>query len=98
MTAYAVDVDELAAVISSMASCGRDLVDLATDVESAHRALHAEWSGQASTAHLGWHSAWRGSFADMTVALAALRALGDTARANYTAAVDANTAMWEQVR
>ncbi|HXH78960.1 WXG100 family type VII secretion target [Nocardioides sp.] len=98
MTAYAVDVDELVAVISSMASCGRDLVDLATEVESAQRAIHTEWGGQASTAHSGWHSQWRESFADMTVALAALRALGDTARANYTAAVDANTTMWEQVR
>lgn len=98
MTAFAVDVDELMATIASMAACGRELVDLASDVESAQGALRAEWEGQASTAHTGWHSRWRQSFADMTVALAELRALGETARVNYTGAVDANTAMWEQVR
>lgn len=98
MTAYDVDVDELAAVIAAMDSCDDDLADLAADVEAAHDALHSEWAGLASDAHTASHSSWLSSFADMTAALAALRSIGDTARANYSAAVEANLAMWEQVR
>ena len=98
MTAYDVDVDELASVIAAMGSCGDDLADLAADVEAAHVALHSEWAGLAGHAHTASHSSWLSSFADMTAALAALRSIGYTARANYSAAVEANLAMWEQVR
>jgi hypothetical protein len=34
----------------------------------------------------------------MDTALAGLRSVGDTARSNYSAAVEANLAMWERVR
>ena len=98
MTAYDVDVDELLAVIAAMDSCGRDLADLAVDVESAHAVLHSVWAGLASDAHTTSHASWRSSFADMSGALAGLRSVGDTARANYSAAVEANLAMWERVR
>jgi WXG100 family type VII secretion target len=98
MTAYDVDVDELAAVIAAMEACGQDLVDLATEVESSHRVLHDGWAGLASDAHTSSHEGWRTSFADMTTALAGLRSLGDVARSNYSTAVAANVAMWEQVR
>jgi WXG100 family type VII secretion target len=98
VTAYDVDVDELAAVIAAMGSCGRALADLAADVEAAQVALHSEWAGLASDAHTGSHASWRSSYADMTAALAGLRDVGDTARANYTTAVEANVALWEQVR
>lgn len=98
MTAYDVDVAELADVIAAMKSCGDDLADLAAHVGAAHVALHSEWAGLASDAHTVLHSSWLSSFADMTSALAALRSIGDTARANYSAALEANLAMWEQVR
>ncbi len=98
MTAYDVDIDELAAVIAAMDSCGRDLAELAADVETAQGALHSEWAGRASDAHTTAHSTWRTSFGEMSTALAGLRAIGDTARANYAAAIETNTAMWEQVR
>lgn len=98
MTAYDVDVDGLAAVIDAMGSCGRGLADLAADVESAQTAMHADWTGLASDAHATSHSSWRSSFAEMGTALAGLRSVGDTARANYSAAVEANLAMWEQLR
>ena len=70
----------LAAVIAAMEACGQDLVDLATEVESAHRVLHDGWAGLASDAHTSSHEGWRTSFADMTTALAGLRSLGDVAR------------------
>jgi WXG100 family type VII secretion target len=98
MTAYDVDVDELAAVIAAMEACGQDLVDLATEVESSQQVLHDGWAGLASDAHTSSHEGWRASFTDMTAALAGLRALGDVARSNYSTAVRANLAMWEQVR
>jgi WXG100 family type VII secretion target len=98
MTAYDVDVDELATVIAAMDSCSRELADLAADVESAHTALHADWTGLARDAHTTTHASWRTSFTEMETALAGLRSVGDTARSNYSAAVEANLAMWEQVR
>jgi WXG100 family type VII secretion target len=98
MTSYDVDVDELAAVIAAMEACGRDLVEVATEVESSHRVLHDGWAGLASDAHTTSHSSWRTGFAEMAAALAGLRAVGDTARSNYSLAVEANVAMWEQVR
>lgn len=98
MTAYDVDVAELAAVIAAMEACGQDLADLATEVQSSHRVLHDRWAGLASDAHATSYEGWRASFADMTTALAGLRSLGDVARSNYSTAVAANVAMWEQVR
>ncbi|KRF36960.1 WXG100 family type VII secretion target [Nocardioides sp. Soil805] len=98
MTAYDVDVDELASVIAAMDACGRELADLAADVEAAHAALHADWTGLAGEAHTASHASWRTSFAEMGTALAGLRSVGETARANYAVAVEANLAMWEQVR
>jgi WXG100 family type VII secretion target len=98
MTAYDVDLDELATVIAAMASCERDLRDLAADVEAALATLHAGWEGLAGDAHAASHSSWRASFGEMSTALTGLRSLGDTARSNYVAAVEANVAMWERVR
>ena len=98
MTGYGVDVDELAAVLTAIESCGRYLADLAGEVEAAQVLLHAHWSGLASDAHLTSHVSWRRSFAEMSSALADLRAVGDTARANYSAAVGANLAMWRELR
>ena len=97
MTDYGVDVDELAAVIAAMDSCGQDLADLATEVEAAQGALHAEWAGLASGAPPAPHAAWRSSFADMRSKLTELRAVGDTARGNYSAAVETNLTMWREV-
>ena len=98
MTAYDVDVDELFAVIAAMESCGRELADLAADVEAAHGALHSGWAGLASDAHTASHASWRSSFGEMSTALADLRSVGDIARSNYSTAVEANLSMWEQVR
>ena len=98
MTAYDVDVDELMAVIVAMDSCGHELADLAADVESAHVGMHADWTGLASDSHSTSHALWRTSFTEMETALAGLRSVGDTARSNYSAAVEANLAMWEQFR
>lgn len=98
MTAYSVDVDELASVIAEMAACQRALVDLSSDVEAETQRLHAQWTGIARDAHASSQGRWGDDFSDMTAALVALRDVADVARTNYTAAVGANLAMWEQFR
>ena len=98
MTDYTVDVVELDSVVVAMTACQRALADLAADVEGETRGLHETWAGLASEAHGAAYSRWRGDFAEMTAALNGIRALAELARANYTAAVEANVAMWEQLR
>jgi hypothetical protein len=96
MTAYDVDLDELAFV--AMAACQRGLGELAREVEAETARLHVEWSGRAQEAHATSHAAWREGFASMVTALAGLRGLSETARDAYASAGEANLALWEQVR
>lgn len=98
MTAYDVDLDELASVIAAMTDCQRGLGDLARDVDAETERLHATWSGLAARAHAASHDSWRDGFAAMVTALAGLRGVGETARDAYTGAGEANRALWEQVR
>lgn len=98
MTAYDVDLDELASVLVAMAACQRGLGDLAREVDAETARLHGSWSGRAREAHATSHAAWRDGFADMVTALAGLRRLGETARDAYADAGAANRALWEQVR
>lgn len=98
MTAFDVDLDELRHVIASLAACQRALLDLGGDVQDEVGSLHEHWLGRASDAHAASYGSWRDGCADMVTALAALRALGETAEGNYRGAVEANLAMWEQVR
>ena len=98
MTAYDVDLDELASVIGAMAACQRGLGDLAREVDAETARLHATWTGRAAEAHATSHDSWREGYAAMVTALAGLRRLGETARDAYTGAGEANHALWEQVR
>ena len=98
MTTFDVDLDELRSVVANLAAVQRALVDLGGDIEAEHAGLHEHWLGQASDASAASYGSWRDGCADMVTALAALRGLGETAEGNYRAAVDANLAMWEQVR
>lgn len=96
--AFEVDVAELRAVVAAMTAHSAALGDLVDDVESAAASLHAEWSGLARDAHVAAHTSWSGVFGEMQAALVALQTTCTTAGDNYTAAVEANVAMWEQVR
>ena len=98
MTTFDVDLDELRGVIATLAACQRALLDLGGDIHDEHLSLHEHWLGRASDAHDSSYAAWRAGCADMVIALAALRGLGETAEGNYRGAVEANLAMWEQVR
>lgn len=98
MTAFDVDLDELRRVVASLAACQRALLDLGSDIHDEMGDLRTHWLGRASDAHAASYGSWRDGCADMVTALAALRALGETAEGNYRGAVAANLAMWEQVR
>lgn len=98
MSAFEVDVDELRAVVDAMTAQSATLRDLAAEVESACTSLSAEWSGLARDAHVTAHTRWAGDFVRMREALTDLHTIGGAAADNYSAAVGANVAMWEQVR
>ena len=97
MTAYDVDLEDLASVIAAMAACQRSLGDLARDVEAATAHLHEEWEGAACDAHAASYAGWREGFARMVTALAGVRGVGEAARTGYADAQEANVALWEQV-
>jgi WXG100 family type VII secretion target len=98
MSAFEVDVDELRAVVAAKTTQSATLRDLAAEVEAVSTTLAAEWSGLARDAHVTAHTRWAGDFVRMREALTDLHTIGGTAADNYAAAVEANVAMWEQVR
>jgi WXG100 family type VII secretion target len=97
MTAYEVDLDELRSTLGELASCQRDLISLAGDLDAAQQRLQADWLGVAGAAQATSYDSWRGHCADMVTALAALRAIATSADASYTRAMSANLELWRQV-
>ena len=97
MTAYAVDLDELRATLGQLASCQRDLIGLAGDIDAEQERLQLGWSGVASTAQATAYESWRGGCADMVTALAALRGIVSSADTHYARAASANLELWRQV-
>jgi len=98
MSAFEVDVDELRATVTAMAAQSAALRDLADEVDSATTTLNAEWSGLARDSHVTAHARWAGDFDQMREALTDLHTIGVTAADHYSSAVEANMALWEQVR
>ena len=97
MTAYDADLDELRWTLAELASCQRDLISVAGDIDAEHDRLQAGWSGAASTAEATAYDAWRAGCADMVTALAALRGIVSAADVHYSQAVSANLELWRQV-
>jgi WXG100 family type VII secretion target len=97
MTAFEVDLDELQEALGELASCQRDLISVAGDIDAAQERLQADWSGIASAAQATTYESWRSDCADMVTALAALRGIVTAADAHYSQAVAANLELWRQV-
>jgi len=55
------------------------------------------WEGLAAEAQAEAHKTWEEGMHGMRAALAELRTSARTAHTNYTAAADANAAMWESL-
>ena len=68
------------------------------DLESQMRALHDEWEGLAAQAHAEAHAQWTAGMVAMRQAMSDLRAAARAAHGNYTAAGDANVAMWRSLQ
>lgn len=96
--AYAVDLEELDSVLADLRGCDADLEAFAAQVEALVRQLHDGWAGDAAAAQLVAQQAWDRGFAELREALRRMRAAGRAAHGNYTAAVEANVAMWGQLR
>ncbi len=97
MTAFDVDLAELRSVVAELASCQRDLLGLATDIDDAQAQVQHDWLGRASAAQQEAYGSWRDGCADMVTALAAMRAIVAAADGHYSAAVEASVALWRQV-
>lgn len=97
MTAYDVDLGELRAAIAELAACQRGLVGLGSDIGSAQADLQAGWAGSAADAQATSYDSWRDGCAEMVTLLASLRGIVARADDHYSAAADANVALWRQV-
>lgn len=97
MTAFEVDLDELRETLGELATCQRDLIGVAGDLDAAQEGLQACWSGAASVAGATSYESWRSDCADMVTALAALRGIVAVADEHYARAAAANVELWRQV-
>jgi WXG100 family type VII secretion target len=97
VTAFDVDLAELRSVVAELASCQRDLLELAGDIDDAQAKVQHQWLGHASAAQEVAYGSWRDECADMVTALAAMRTIVAAADSHYSSAVEANLALWQQV-
>lgn len=97
MRGFAVEVEEVEAVVSDLAATQRRLETLADDLNSQVRLLHGSWQGCGAAAHEAAHRRWRASLDELHGALEALAAAGSNAAESYRAASADNVAMWGQV-
>lgn len=96
MSAHRADLDEMRAVVSSLASRSGDLEALADRLARQLDSL-SSWSGLAATAHSDARAPWDAGFATMRAALTDMRGVVDHARGQYAAAADHNVALWEEL-
>lgn len=97
MAGFTVDPDRLVDVVEQMTRYEQRLESALEDVSAKIERLHATWTGDAADRQAQAHAEWQRGAAEMRSALAVLRQIATTANANYTGAVSANVAMWEQV-
>ena len=91
---FTVNTELLADIVTDMAKFDSDAVSVCRDAEQTVDRLHGSWTGEAANAQRAAHERWTRGADEMRSAVADLRKAGDTAHANYTAAVQANQEMW----
>src|SRR5688572_27466022 len=92
---FAVDPDELDAVVADIARTEAALETLTNDIERQIAKLHQSWEGLAAVAQREAQLEWEQGLMTMRQALAELRAAADQASRNYAEAADTNRSMWE---
>lgn len=92
--AYTVDLEALNGLIDHMSRF--------TDAVDEHVAAIGDyvatmpWTGEAEQAHKQWQAQWRSGVEDLQEGLRSIRAGARTAHENYSSAIAANLAMWNQ--
>jgi uncharacterized protein YukE len=94
VTGYAVDLEQLDALVGRLAAFEQALEGVRDDVESRMRRLGVVWSGRAADEHQQASITWAAGEATARSGLRELRSAVSVARANYAAALQANAAMW----
>jgi WXG100 family type VII secretion target len=94
MSELVVDFGQLQAAIDHMAKFGQDVTEVLEDVDQAMATLRATWHGEASDAQAQSEQQWEQGAEQMKTSLEQLRKIADTARTNYTDAVNKNGQMW----
>ena len=94
---FAVDLDDLEAVVADVAACERELTALADEVAREISLLHHAGSGLAADAQLTAQAEWDRGLAAMHAALTRLRLAARAAHDHYTAAAGANVRDWSTV-
>lgn len=95
---FAIDADELDAVVADLEKTESALEVFTADLEAQMKTLHDTWEGLAAQAHTEAHQEWTNGMNAMRQAMADLRAAARLAHGNYTGAAEANRSMWEQMR
>jgi ESAT-6 family protein len=95
---FAIDADDLDAVIGDVERTEGKLSRLTEDIEATVRTLHSVWVGLAAEAQKEAQEEWDQGLLDMREALADLRDAARAAHTNYTGSARTNLAMWEQLR
>ncbi|GAB3038589.1 hypothetical protein GCM10011376_33750 [Nocardioides flavus (ex Wang et al. 2016)] len=97
MTAFDVDLAELRAAVADLGTCQREVLSLAGYIDDLQAQVQHDWVGSASAAQQAAHDPWRDECAEMVTALATMRAIVATADSHYSAAAEANVALWRRV-
>ena len=92
---FAIDPDELDAVVADIARTESALEALTHDIERQVAKLHESWDGLAAQAQREAQREWEQGLLTMRQALAELRSAAAQASVNYNQAADANRSMWE---
>ena len=92
--AYRVNLEALDDLISTMAQFSRHTEEQVAEVDRVTAAM--PWEGATEVAHKTWQAQWRSGIDDLHQSMTKLREGARIAHTNYTGALRANTAMWNQ--
>jgi WXG100 family type VII secretion target len=91
---YAVDLEELKAVIADLEKCERALEGLTSDIERQMKVLQSTWEGLSAQAQAEAQEEWNQGLLEMRAALADMRQAARVASNNYDLAIKTNTSIW----
>jgi len=95
MARYRVDLDQLLTFIEKLKAFDTRADEIASAVDVLVAQLHGTWLGESAEAHAARHAEWVAESAAMREAVMQLHDTATRAHGNYSAAIEANTAMWQ---